>query len=124
MLHVILHQLCQGGKLFPTIQVVVVSCVLDFNVGDGSISPVTNRKRKHEHLQKCCQDQNCTLHISHVSVCSFAALESHAGAYLGFILVLSKLKSKLLLEPETYREMKTITETKMLAHLQKEMLSD
>lgn len=39
MLHVILHQLCQSGKLLPTIKVIVVSCVLDFNMGDGSISP-------------------------------------------------------------------------------------
>lgn len=39
MLHVILHQLSQGGKLLPAVKVVVVSCVLDLNVGDGSISP-------------------------------------------------------------------------------------
>lgn len=39
MLHVILHQLCQSGKLLPAVKVVVVSCVLDLNVGDGSISP-------------------------------------------------------------------------------------
>lgn len=38
MLHVILHQLCKSGKLLPSVQVVVVSCVLDLDVGDGSIS--------------------------------------------------------------------------------------
>ncbi len=38
MLHVILHQLSQSGKLLPAVKVVVVSCVLDLNVGDGSIS--------------------------------------------------------------------------------------
>lgn len=44
MLHVILDQLCQSGKLLPTIKVIVVSCVLDFNVGDGSISPAWKNK--------------------------------------------------------------------------------
>lgn len=48
MLHVILHQLCQGGKFLSTIQVVVISCVLDFNVGDSAISPVQGGKKKKE----------------------------------------------------------------------------
>lgn len=52
MLHVILHQLCQGGKLLPAIEVIVVPRVLDFNVGDSSISPVSNTKIEHEHLEK------------------------------------------------------------------------
>lgn len=46
MLHVILHQLRQGGKLLPAVEVVVVSRVLDLNVGDGSISPATNTERQ------------------------------------------------------------------------------
>lgn len=45
MLHVILHQLCQGGKLLSTVKVIVISCVLDFNVGDGTISPAQGKKR-------------------------------------------------------------------------------
>lgn len=52
MLHVILHQLCQGGKLLPTVEVVVVPRVLDLNVGDGSISPATNTETEHEHLRE------------------------------------------------------------------------
>lgn len=46
MLHVILHQLCQGGKLLSAIKVVVISCVLDFNVGDGTISPARGKKER------------------------------------------------------------------------------
>ncbi len=39
MFHVILYQLSQGGKLLSTVQVIIVSRVLDLNVGDGAISP-------------------------------------------------------------------------------------
>lgn len=39
VLHVILHQLCQGGKLLSAVKVIVISRVLDFNVGDGTVSP-------------------------------------------------------------------------------------
>ncbi len=39
MFHVILHQLSQGGKLLSTVQVIIVSRVLDLNVSDGAISP-------------------------------------------------------------------------------------
>jgi len=36
---VVLHQLGQGGKLLPAIQVVVVSCVLDPDVGHQLAHP-------------------------------------------------------------------------------------
>lgn len=39
MFHVILHQLSQRGKLLSTVQVIIISRVLDLNVGDGAISP-------------------------------------------------------------------------------------
>ena len=48
MLHVILHQLCQRGKLLSTIKVIVVPCVLDLNVGDGSISPAGKHIRSEK----------------------------------------------------------------------------
>lgn len=61
MLHVILHQLCQGGKLLPTVEVIVVSRVLDLNVGDGSISPATKKTNKQKkNLEKCSKTARCT----------------------------------------------------------------
>lgn len=39
VLHVVLHQLGQRGKLLAAIQVVVVARVLDLDVGDGAIPP-------------------------------------------------------------------------------------
>lgn len=51
MLHVVLHQLSKSGKLLPAIEVVVVSCVLDLNVGDGSISPA---EKNEGGLEECC----------------------------------------------------------------------
>ena len=42
VLHVVLDQLSQGGKLLSSIQVVEVPCVLDLDVGDLSIPPEEN----------------------------------------------------------------------------------
>lgn len=38
VLHVVLNQLSQGGKLLPPVQVIVIPCVLDLNVGDSSVT--------------------------------------------------------------------------------------
>lgn len=39
LLRVVLHQLCQSGKLLTSVKVVVVPRILDLNVGDLIISP-------------------------------------------------------------------------------------
>lgn len=39
VLHVVLNQLSQGGKLLPPVQVIVIPCVLDLNVGNRSVPP-------------------------------------------------------------------------------------
>lgn len=52
MFHVILHQLSQGGKLLSTVQVIIVSSVLDLNVGDGAISPRDEKSLNSLHIIK------------------------------------------------------------------------
>lgn len=52
MLHVILHQLCQGGKLLSAVKVIVISRVLDFNVGDGAVSPAQRGEKKEQFSSK------------------------------------------------------------------------
>ena len=39
VLHVVLHQLGQRGKLLSPVQVIIVPCVLDLDVGDSAVPP-------------------------------------------------------------------------------------
>lgn len=44
LLSVVLHQLCEGGKLLPSIQVIVIPCVLDLNVRHLIVPPGEERQ--------------------------------------------------------------------------------
>lgn len=90
MLHVILHQLCQSGKLLPTIEVIVVSCVLDFNMGDGSISPaeksaIVYRKvrDKNKHRQTPAGSLNSHRKVSFIS--------KNQTTFIKYLLIQSKI---------------------------------
>ena len=53
ILHVVLHQLCQRGKFFASIEVIVVAGILDFDVSHMAIPSAKRRleKAKYQHLQ-------------------------------------------------------------------------
>lgn len=49
--HVILDQLSQRGKLLSPVEVIVVTCVLDLDVGDSSSSSEIGKRRQKNSLQ-------------------------------------------------------------------------
>lgn len=95
MLHVILHQLSQGGKLLPAVKVVVVSCVLDLNVGDGSISPAEGSQTLWGNV--CLQGREQTPTGSATRVSSFNAYTDLSyGAHLHIRVLNSTIISVII----------------------------
>lgn len=47
LLGVVLDQFSQRGELLPSVQVIIVSRVLDFNMGDLIVPPAQNKQMGH-----------------------------------------------------------------------------